>query len=95
MDELFEALTLLQTGKVDPLPVVLVGREFWEGAVNFQHFVDEGTISPDDLDLFAYAETAQEAWDVICRFYALDPGNPLAALSISRDRSDFGPQAGL
>jgi uncharacterized protein (TIGR00730 family) len=95
MDELFEALTLLQTKKVEPLPVVLVGREFWEGAVNFPHFVEEGTIDPEDLDLFEFAETAQEAWDIICAFYALDPDNPLAALSAPRQRSDFGPQAGL
>jgi uncharacterized protein (TIGR00730 family) len=45
MDELFEALTLLQTGKIEPLPVVLVGREYWESVVNFQAFVDEGTIA--------------------------------------------------
>jgi predicted Rossmann-fold nucleotide-binding protein len=78
MDELFEALTLLQTGKVDPLPVILVGREFWEGAVNFHHFVDEGTISREDLELFRYAETAEEVWDIICRFYDMDPERPFS-----------------
>lgn len=73
MDELFEALTLLQTHKVEPIPVVLVGREFWEGAVNFAHFVHEGTIDPEDLDLFRYAETAEEIWDHITRFHDREP----------------------
>lgn len=76
MDELFETLTLIQTKKVKPFPIVLVGREFWEGAVNFQHFADEGTISPEDLDLFTYAETAAEAWEAICAFHELDPEHP-------------------
>jgi hypothetical protein len=76
MDELFEALTLLQTGTVQPLPVILVGREFWENAVNFHHFVNEGTIAPQDLGLFQYAETAEEIWGIICTFHGLDPENP-------------------
>jgi uncharacterized protein (TIGR00730 family) len=76
MDELFEALTLLQTGTVQPLPVILVGREFWEKAVDFHHFVNEGTIAAEDLALFQYAETADEVWGVICAFHGLDPQAP-------------------
>lgn len=67
LDELFETLTLLQTGKTDHVMVVLVGREFWENVINWQGLVDHGLISPTDLNLFHYAETAQEAWDLIGR----------------------------
>lgn len=69
-DELFEALTLVQTGKVKHLPVVLIGRAFWERAVNFTLLVEEGLISPEDLKLFRYAETAAEAWRHITDYYA-------------------------
>ena len=65
LDELFEALTLIQTGKVAGLVVVLVGRAFWERLINWSMLVDEGLISPQDLQLFRYAESAQEAWDII------------------------------
>jgi len=67
LDELFETLTLLQTGKTDKVLVVLVGRTFWEGLINWQLLVDCGLIAPTDLDLFHYAETAQEAWSLIAR----------------------------
>jgi uncharacterized protein (TIGR00730 family) len=67
LDELFETLTLLQSGKVQNLVVVLVGKEFWERAINWEWLVESGLISPDDLHLFQYAETAQEAWDLIGR----------------------------
>jgi hypothetical protein len=70
LDELFEALTLVQTGKVEHLPVVLVGRAFWEKALNLPFFVDEGLIAPEDLRLFRYAETADEAWRHIVDYYA-------------------------
>jgi uncharacterized protein (TIGR00730 family) len=65
LDELFETLTLLQTGKTDQVMVVLVGREFWENLINWQWLVDNGLISSTDLNLFHYAETAQEAWNLI------------------------------
>ena len=74
MDELFEALTLVQTGKVEHLPVVLVGRAFWEKALNFQHLLDEGMISTRDLNLFRYAETAEEAWGHILHYHATHGG---------------------
>ncbi|HUU46461.1 MAG TPA: TIGR00730 family Rossman fold protein [Acidobacteriota bacterium] len=69
MDELFEALTLVQTQKIDPLPIVLMDRAFWDGAIHFDHLVDEGVIDPGDINLFHYAETAQEAWDWIREFW--------------------------
>ncbi|MDF2235451.1 TIGR00730 family Rossman fold protein [Albimonas sp. CAU 1670] len=69
-DELFETLTLLQTRKADPLPVVLVGRAFWSRAVDFDFLVDEGVIAPEDLELFVYAETAGEIRDHIAGWYA-------------------------
>ncbi|TAJ32368.1 MAG: TIGR00730 family Rossman fold protein [Nitrospirae bacterium] len=65
MDELFEALTLLQTGTVTGVTIVLVGRAFWERLINWSMLVEEGLIGPEDLDLIHYAETAQEAWDII------------------------------
>ena len=68
-DELFETLTLVQTGKVNPLPVILFCRDFWEKAVGWDHLVETGVISPEDVHLFRYAETAAEAWDLIARFH--------------------------
>ncbi|NOU09231.1 MAG: TIGR00730 family Rossman fold protein [Nitrospira sp.] len=67
LDELFETLTLLQTGKTQSVIVVLVGRAFWERLINWQFLVDCGLIVQADLGLFHYAETAQEAWDLISR----------------------------
>jgi uncharacterized protein (TIGR00730 family) len=67
LDELFETLTLLQTGKTESVVVVLVGRDFWERLINWQLLVDCGLITQQDLQLFHYAETAQEAWDLIAR----------------------------
>ena len=65
LDELFEALTLIQTGKIKPMPVLLFGRRFWERVIDFQALVQEGTISPDDMNIFQYVETAAEAWKII------------------------------
>jgi len=65
LDELFETLTLIQTGKVQPIPVLLFGKAFWERIINFNALVDEGTIGAEDLELFRYVETADEAWELI------------------------------
>jgi hypothetical protein len=65
LDELFETLTLVQTQKVNAIPILLFGRRFWERVVNFNALVEEGTISPKDLDLFQFVETAEEAWNII------------------------------
>jgi uncharacterized protein (TIGR00730 family) len=68
-DELFETLTLVQTGKVAPLPIVLFGREFWRKSIAWEFLAEEGMISSDDTRLFRYADRGQEAWDLITRFH--------------------------
>jgi uncharacterized protein (TIGR00730 family) len=70
-DEFFELLTLVQTGKITPLPILLFGREFWETVVNWRALVDNGVIAPKDLDLFHYAESADEAWDYVREWYGM------------------------
>ena len=71
LDELFEVLTLVQTGKAKPVPIVLFGTAFWKKLINFEAMVEEGTISPQDLGLFLYTDDPQEAWDFIKGFYGL------------------------
>ena len=70
LDELFETLTLIQTRKIMPMPVVLVGQSFWEKAVDIDFLVDEGVIDEEDRDLFWYAETADDIWLSINKWYA-------------------------
>ncbi|BBC74398.1 lysine decarboxylase [Altererythrobacter sp. B11] len=70
-DEMFELLTLIQTGKMKPIPVLLFGKEFWTRVIDFGALAREGTISQADLDLITWCETADEAWDHITRFYEL------------------------
>ncbi|MFQ5624476.1 MAG: LOG family protein [Paracoccaceae bacterium] len=62
LDELFETLTLVQTRRMEPLPILLFGREFWRRVVNWRALSDAGTISPEDTELFKFVETADEAW---------------------------------
>jgi hypothetical protein len=76
LDELFEALTLVQTRKIDPLPIVLVGRAFWRAAVNFDFLLEEGVIDAEDRELFREAETAEEIYAAIADWYE-DAGCPL------------------
>jgi uncharacterized protein (TIGR00730 family) len=71
-DEFFELLTLVQTGKIEPMPILLFGRQFWERVVNFEELMLEGVISPKDLDLFQFVETAEEAWAEVVAFYDLE-----------------------
>lgn len=68
-DELFEALTVIQTKTIKPIPIVLVGKNYWENAVNFEFLADEGVINPEDLDLFEIVETADEAWHYVQNWY--------------------------
>jgi uncharacterized protein (TIGR00730 family) len=76
-DEAFELLTLIQTGKVKPLPIMFFGREFWERVIDFDALVEEGVVAPDDLKLFTFVETAEEAWEGVCGYYARN-GAPVA-----------------
>ncbi|TAN71936.1 MAG: LOG family protein [Magnetospirillum sp.] len=71
LDELFEAATLIQTGKIDPIPILLFGREYWERVINIDALIAEGMASPADKDLFTFVETAEEAWTCIAEFYHL------------------------
>ena len=68
-DELFELLTLIQTGKIKPIPVLLYGRDFWQRVVNFPALVEEGVISPRDLGIFTFVDTAEEGWAAVQAFY--------------------------
>jgi uncharacterized protein (TIGR00730 family) len=65
LDELFEALTLIQTGRMQPVPVLLFGRSFWESIIDWAALADAGTISEEDLDLFSFVESAEEAMDIL------------------------------
>ncbi|MDV6316707.1 TIGR00730 family Rossman fold protein [Idiomarina sp. HP20-50] len=76
LDELFETLTLVQTKKSEPVPIVLVGSEFWSRLINFDVLVEEGTITEQDLELFQMVDTAEEAWRAICHCYDLKNGSP-------------------
>ena len=71
LDELFEAATLIQTGKIEPIPILLFGREFWERVINLDAMIGEGMIAPGDKDIFTFVETADEAWSLIVDFYRL------------------------
>lgn len=72
LDELFETMTLVQTGKSRPRPILLFGRAFWEKLLNFEHLVDTGMISSGDLGLFHFVETAEEAWQKLSEHYGFD-----------------------
>jgi len=71
-DELFETLALIQTRKIKPVPVVLVGEQYWRKAFDVDFMVDEGVIDPEDRELFWYAETAQDIWDGILHWHAIN-----------------------
>jgi uncharacterized protein (TIGR00730 family) len=78
LDELFEVLTLIQTRKIKPMPVVLVGEAYWRRAVDIDFLVDEGVIDAEDRELFWYAETAEDIWHGIQRWHDAS-GTPLHA----------------
>jgi uncharacterized protein (TIGR00730 family) len=71
MDELFETLTLIQTGRMERVPVVLFGKSFWDRAIDLDYLAEQGTISPGDQDLIAFVDSADEAWAVISDFYEI------------------------
>lgn len=77
MDELFETLTLVQTGKVAKMPIVLFGKDFWEKLINWDQFVEAGLIDEDDLKLFHFCDDPAEGWDYIRNYWkekGLTPG---------------------
>ncbi|MFM2059858.1 MAG: hypothetical protein RLY71_4243 [Pseudomonadota bacterium] len=74
LDELFEIMTLTQTGKCRRRPILLFGRAFWDKLINMDHLVDTGMISPEDVKLVHYVETAEQAWQVIAGEYGIDAG---------------------
>ncbi|MBE2245592.1 MAG: LOG family protein [Burkholderiaceae bacterium] len=72
LDELFESMTLMQTGKCRRSPILLFGREYWTRLINFDLLVEAGMISPHDVELFHFVETAEEAWEVLAAEYGFD-----------------------
>ena len=75
LDELFETLCLIQTGKTKPVPVILVGEQFWRRVFDLEFLAAEGTIDPEDAELFTYAETAEQIWKIICDWYNQNGGS--------------------
>ena len=71
LDELFEVITLVQTRKAKPVPIVLHGKDYWQRLLNLEVLIEEGAISPEDLKLISYVDTPEEAWNVIREFYGL------------------------
>jgi uncharacterized protein (TIGR00730 family) len=71
LDELFDTLCLRQTRRMQQIPVILYGREYWDSVINLQQLADEGVVNDDDLQLVEYAETPREAWDIIARFHRM------------------------
>lgn len=71
LDEFFETLTLIQTGRMEPVPLLLFGIDFWSKIINFEALADAGTISPDDPKLFRVVDTAEEGWAIVRERYNL------------------------
>jgi uncharacterized protein (TIGR00730 family) len=71
LDELFEVITLVQTRKAKPVPIVLHGKDYWQRLLNLEVLIEEGAISPEDLKLISYVDSPEEAWAVIREFYGL------------------------
>lgn len=76
LDEMFEAITLIQTKRMAPIPLILFGKQFWHRIIDFDSLAEFGTIAPEDVDLLNFVETADEAWEVIARTYGI--GAPAA-----------------
>ena len=71
LDEFFETLTLIQTRRMEPIPLLMFGKSFWGRVINLQALEEEGTISPGDTNLFHMVDTAEEGWDIVREFYNL------------------------
>jgi uncharacterized protein (TIGR00730 family) len=81
LDELFDALTLIQTGKARRIPILLFDEAYWRRIIDFDAMAEEGVIAPEDVSLVAYVESAEEAWQRICEHYRLDRSAPGPARS--------------
>lgn len=86
LDELFEVLTLVQTRKIRPVPVILVGEAYWRRAFDVDFLAEEGVIDAEDRELFWYAETAEDIWNDILRWYE-DAGRPLLPPSATHNQA--------
>jgi uncharacterized protein (TIGR00730 family) len=86
LDELFETLTLIQTGRMDRIPVVLFGSAFWSRVVDFELLAETGTIGPDDHELFSVVDTAEEGWDVVRQYYELPE------ITLAEEPAEPGPR---
>jgi len=75
-DELFETLTLIQTQKAEEIPIVLIGKKYWQKSIDFDFLQEEGVIAPEDMDIFYFADNAQEAWEYILSWHK-NQGSPL------------------
>jgi uncharacterized protein (TIGR00730 family) len=71
LDELFETLTLVQTKKAQPLPIILFGSDYWRRIINFELLIEEGVVAEEDVRSLHFVDEPQEAWDIIARFYRL------------------------
>jgi len=69
LDEMFETLTLRQTTRMQPVPIILYGREYWSKIVDFQQLADDGVVADEHLQLFSWAETPEDAWRQITAFH--------------------------
>jgi uncharacterized protein (TIGR00730 family) len=69
LDEMFETLTLRQTSRMQPVPIILYGREYWSKVIDFQQLADDGVVADDHLALFSWAETPEDAWRQITAFH--------------------------
>jgi len=78
LDELFEVLTLVQTGKSRMRPILLFGREFWTRLIDFDLLIETAMIAPEDVNLFHFVETAEEAWALLVSEYGYDQPGELA-----------------
>jgi predicted Rossmann-fold nucleotide-binding protein len=73
IDEVFDALTLRQTRRMQEIPVIMYGREYWQRAIDFQFLADEGAIDDAHLRMISYADSPQEAWNIIAGFHKHEP----------------------
>ncbi len=90
LDELFDALTLRQTNRMQAIPIIMYGRDYWQRVLDLEFLAEEGAIHDEHLELVEYAETPQAAWDAILRFYHLSPQPPVPAAPPTVD-SDSTP----